>query len=381
MVWPGYVLLAALALLLWEVNRRVFLPAERAVELALPPELLRTADRFRAGAWATLWTGLLVAAIVVGSRNLQHFDAALVVYTFATIFAAWGVAYHYAVWITKPPTRVYWDRGFELLGREGLAGVLRVARTAGTHVVAQTFIYQRSALRWWMHQMLFWGCLLAAAITFPLAFGWIHFGSAPGDQMTYVTYVFGFPTQSFRVRTAGAWLLFHGLDVAAVLVLAGIALSLARRMRDRGAQAVQSFANDLLPLVLLFAISVTGLGLTASASLMGGAFYQFLSLLHALTVIAALLYLPFGKFFHVFQRPAQIGVKLYQEVGARDEGARCARCGDRFTSRMHLDDLKRVLPQVGFDYSGEGAPHWQDLCPACKRRTLASAQLRLMRPS
>jgi NNP family nitrate/nitrite transporter-like MFS transporter len=255
--------------------------------------------------------------------------------------------------------------------------VLRVLRTAGTHVVGQTFIYQRSPLRWWMHQMLFWGCLLAAAITFPLVFGWIHFGSAPDDQTTYVTYVFGFATQSFKVRTVMSWLLFHGLDIAAVLVLTGIALSLTRRIRDRGAQAVQSFANDLFPLVLLFAISVTGLGLTASVTWMRGAFYHFLSVLHAITVIAGLLYLPFGKFFHVFQRPAQLGVKLYQQVGDRGEGASCVRCGERYTSRMHLDDLKLVLTQLGFDYSGDGEPHWQDLCPACKRRTIASAQLRL----
>ena len=30
-------------------------------------------------------------------------------------------------------------------------------------------------------------------ITFPLVFGWIHFSSAPNDQMTYVTYLLGFP--------------------------------------------------------------------------------------------------------------------------------------------------------------------------------------------
>ena len=55
-----------------------------------PPTLRRTADRIRAGAWATLWTALLVAAIVVGSRNLQNFDRALVIYTFAVIFADMG---------------------------------------------------------------------------------------------------------------------------------------------------------------------------------------------------------------------------------------------------------------------------------------------------
>ena len=34
------------------------------------------------------------------------------------------------------------------------------------------------------------------------------------DQMTYVTYLFGFPVGSFRIRTVLSWLLFHGLDVA-----------------------------------------------------------------------------------------------------------------------------------------------------------------------
>jgi MFS transporter, NNP family, nitrate/nitrite transporter len=377
--WPGFVLLAATALGLWEINRRVFLPADRVEELTIPPALRRTADRLRAGAWATFVTALLVAAIIVGSRKLQNFDAALVVYTFATIFATWGVAYHYAVWLQKPPTRVYWERSVELIRRFGLRGVLAVGQTGATHLVAQTFIYRRSARRWWMHQLIFCGCLLAAAITFPLVFGWIHFESRPDDQMTYVAYLFGFPTGSFRIRTPVSWLLFHGLDVAAVLVVAGIGLALSRRMFDRGAQAVQSFATDLLPLVLLFAVSVTGLALTASATWLGGALYSFLSLVHAITVVATLLYLPFGKFFHVFQRPAQLGVKLYQEAGASDAGALCVRCGTRYTSAMHRDDLKRVLPELGFDYTGAASamPHWQDLCPACKRRTLASAQLRL----
>jgi hypothetical protein len=229
-----------------------------------------------------------------------------------------------------------------------------------------------------MHQFLFWGCVLAAAITFPLVFGWIHFGSLESDPRTYVTYVFGFPTASFRVRTVFSWLLFHGLDLAAVLVLAGIALSLWRRMRDRGALAVQSFAADFFPLILLFAISVTGLALTASTLWFRGQFYGFLSILHAITVIAALLYLPFGKFFHVFQRPAQLGVKLYQDAGAAGEGALCARCGERFASRMQIDDLAAILPQLGFDYRMPGpAGHWQQVCPACKRKSLALAQLRM----
>jgi hypothetical protein len=229
-----------------------------------------------------------------------------------------------------------------------------------------------------MHQLLFWGCLLAMAITFPLVFGWIYFETAPDAPMTYVTFLFGFPVASFPLHTFLSWMLFHGLDVAAVLVLAGIALSLWRRMRDRGALAVQTFAGDFFPLVLLFAISVTGLALTASSLWLRGSFYGFLAILHAITVITALLYLPFGKFFHIFQRPAQLGVKLYHEDGEDDEGAVCTRCGERFASRRHVEDLRAILPELGFDYAVAGpAGHWQALCPPCKRKSLATAQLRM----
>jgi NNP family nitrate/nitrite transporter-like MFS transporter len=380
-IWPGFVLLAATSFALGWINRRVFVPRQKALELELPPELTRTADRLRAGAWAVFGTALLVAAIVIGSRNLQNFDPALVVYTFATIFATFGVIYHYAVWLQKPTTRIYWRRGWQLVRQYGVLRSLgRLIPLAWTHLAAQTFIRERSVLRWWMHQLLFWGCLLAVAITFPLVFGWVHFESLSGrdgqDQMTYVTYLFGFPTGSFRIRTVASWLLFHGLDIAAVLVLGGIALSLWRRMRDRGARAVQDFGRDFFPLILLFAISVTGLALTASTLWLRGGFYEFLSILHAVTVIAALLYLPFGKFFHIFQRPAQLGVKLYQQVGEEGEGAACARCGERFASRMHVDDLKLALDDLGFDYRMPTG-HWQELCPACKRKSLAGAQLRL----
>lgn len=379
-VWPGFGLLALTAAAMWVINARVMLPRQVASEQARPAMLsTRTADQMRAGAWATMATGLLVAAIVVGSRNLQHFDPALVIYTFAVVFATWGIVYHYAVWLNKPPTRRFFERTFELLRREGPGrGVGIVSRAFATHIVGQTFIAKRSRLRWWMHQLLFWGCLTAVAITFPLVFGWVHFQSAPDDQMTYVTYVFGFPTGAFPIRTVTSWVIFHGLDFSAGMVLGGISLALWRRLRDRGALSVQDFSMDFLPLIMLFAISVTGLALTASTLWLRGAFYGFLSILHAITVIGALLYLPFGKFFHIFQRPAQLGVKLYQAAGERDPGVSCARCGRRFASLMQLQDLERVLPELGFDYRMPGpAGTWQRLCPPCKRTTLASAQLRM----
>jgi NNP family nitrate/nitrite transporter-like MFS transporter len=378
-VWPGFALLALVSAILWFVNWRVFIPRQNQLELTLPPEMTRTADQVRAGAWATLFTLLLIAAIVVGSRNLQNFDPALVIYTFAIIFATWGVVYHYNVWIDKPPTRMYWSRGWEIFRSQGiLASTVSLVQLTGRNIIAQTFIRKRSRLRWWMHQCIFWGCILAAAITFPLVFGWISFRSLPADQSTYVTYLFGFPAGTFPLHTVTAFLLFHGLDIAAILVLAGVFLSLWRRLRDRGAQTLQSFAMDFSPVILLFAISVTGLALTVSQEWLRGAAYSFLSIVHAVTVIAGLLYLPFGKFFHIFQRPAQLGVKLYQKAGESDPGAICPRCHQRFASAMHIRDLKTVLPQLGLNYALPGTVyHWQDLCPPCKRKTLSVSQIRL----
>jgi NNP family nitrate/nitrite transporter-like MFS transporter len=371
-IWPGFVLLSATAFVLGLVNSRVFLSRETA---ALPRS--RALDQLRACAWATLWTAFLIAAIVVGSRNLQNFDPALVIYTFAIIFATWGVVYHYNVWLEKPPTRLYWDRGWQLFWSRGpIRSLGSILGTAATHILAQRFIGKRSALRWWMHQLIFWGCVLAVAITFPLVFGWIGFRSRLDDQMTYVINLFGFPTGQFRLGTVIAQVLFHGLDISAFLVLAGIGLSLWRRMRDQGAQAVQSFAMDFFPLLMLFAISITGLALTVSQEWLRGEAYSFLAILHAITVISGLLYLPFGKFFHIFQRPAQLGVKLYHQAGDSGAAAQCARCGQRFASQMHIDDLRRVLSSLEFDYRTEtSGGHWQALCPACKRKTLAITQI------
>jgi MFS transporter, NNP family, nitrate/nitrite transporter len=135
---------------------------------------------------------------------------------------------------------------------------------------------------------------------------------------------------------------------------------------------------DFFPVILLFAISVTGIALTVSQEWLRGTAYSFLAIIHAITVIAALLFLPFGKFFHIFQRPAQLGVKLYRITGAAGPGAFCPRCKERFASAMHVRDLKAVLPQLGFDYSvPETGFAWQDLCPSCKRKMLSLSQLRL----
>jgi hypothetical protein len=130
---------------------------------------------------------------------------------------------------------------------------------------------------------------------------------------------------------------------------------------------LQSFLLDFVPHLLLIAISVSGLMLTASSLWFGGYMYSFIALSHQAVVIMTLFFIPFGKLFHIVQRPASIGVELYQERSQEMEQAVCPRCGTMFVGKMWLDDLKGVVDQLGFDYRLENGHTLQDYCPRCKR--------------
>lgn len=334
-------------------------------------------ESIKAAGWGALFTGALAALVVVGSRNLGHFDAALVGYTFAVLFATFGVTYRYAMWLQRPTTAIYWRRGWQtfLSPRYLARNLVSWARHVTNDIALNRFIFRRGPNRWAAHWLIMWGCVLAVAITFPLVFGWVHFETLPNDFEWYRAYVFGFPTFAFPVHSLFGFMVFHGLVWASLLVIAGVMLAMRRRMIDHGAAAVQQFGEDFLPLILLFAVSVTGLMLTASYTWMKGYAYDFLAILHAITVIFTLLWLPFGKFFHIFQRPAQIGVSFYKEVGTLEEKAACRRCGHPFTSALHVRDLVDAERKLGYRYEmAGGAEHYQWICPPCRRAMLVIAQ-------
>ncbi len=332
----------------------------------------------KAIAWASTASLALAALIWIGSRRLAHFDAALVAYTAAVLFAVFGVTYRYAVWLQRPPTAMLWRRGWQAFFRREHRGRNLVAwvRYVAADLAANRFIFARGARRGLAHLLIMWGCLIAVAITFPLVFGWLHFESDGGDLGRYRAYVFGFPTFSFAIDSWLAFLSFHGLVWASILVIAGVMLAMRRRMYEEGAAALQLFGEDLLPLVLLFAVSATGLMLTVSYTWLRGYAFDFVAVLHAVTVIGTFVWLPFGKLFHVVQRPAQIGVRFYKTAGAGAEAACCRRCGAPFTSRMHVEDLIVVQRQLGFRYESTdpAVEHYQWICPPCRRALVALAQ-------
>lgn len=328
---------------------------------------------------ATIWglaaVALVLVGVYVGSDRLRWFDAALAGYLLGTLLAVFAVVYRYLVWLQRPPTALLNRRGWEAFRRRGsrARNVAGLAGLVSTNLLAQRFIRHRSASRWAAHQLIFWGCVLAALVTFPLTFGWIHFESVGQQGDRYEAYLFDVGTASFDARSLVGTLVFHTLNVAAFMVIGGVVIFLYRRLRDPGALAVER-SGDFLALAGLFAVSVTGLFLTVSSVWLEGRFYSFLNTLHAVTVILGLLYIPFGKLFHIFQRPANLGVAFYKQAGAEDGGQPCRECGEPFASRLQVADLEAVLPQVGFDYSVGEDDSYQRTCPPCRRKLVTRAQ-------
>lgn len=317
---------------------------------------------------------LISAGIYFGSGAFTRFDTPLAAYAAATVLAGFAFAYRYLMWIQRPPTWRYFVASWKLFFRPKrlVINVFKLAGLLWNNIIAQKFIERRGSTRWIAHMGIAWGCLLAFAITFPLSWGWVQFGVG-ADGVSYQVEFMGLPQFVFDPYSPIGWLMFNGLNISAVLVLTGVALAMHRRVFDRGAHAVQTLENDLIPLVLLFAVSITGLMITASYKLMGGAHFSFISLLHAFTVVILLLWMPFGKLFHVIQRPAQLGVAYYKEEGAAGPQALCQRTGEPYQSQLHHDDLVEVMKEVGQDF-GEH----QNLSPEEKRKLIALNQMAIV---
>src|SRR5262244_3409344 len=120
-------------------------------------------DVTRAIAWGLLVAAGVMAAIYFGSRGLKDFDTALVPYAGASVFAAFGLGYRYIMWLRRPPTRLYWRRGWQLflVPRRLPGNLAHLARLIWGNLLTQKFIERRSLLRWAAHACIFWGCLLA----------------------------------------------------------------------------------------------------------------------------------------------------------------------------------------------------------------------------
>ena len=331
--------------------------------------------------------GAVVLAIYVGSRQFAHFDFALTTYATGSVLAAFAVGYRLTVWGQRPPSRMYLKRGLQLLLRsrfkvqsskfKAASPVVVAGGALATNFAAQNFIRRRSVYRWVMHLCLSGGCTLAFAVAFPLVFGWVHFEPFADNAEMYQVHLFGFAVDSMSVHSLKAELMFNMLNISAGFALIGLVMAAIRRMTNAGERAVQTFSEDILPLLIIFVVTVTGLMLTVSYKFLAGRGHSVVAVAHTASVITLLFYIPFGKLFHMFQRNCSLAVSLYKKAGVNGPRTHCLRCGEDFGSQMHVDDLKTVLDQLGFNYrfaTKKGPVHYQDICPPCRRRLLALNQ-------
>lgn len=342
----------------------------------------------KAFATATVVSIITLLLILIGSRNLQNFDAALVAYLFGTLFAIFGIVYRYTVWVQRPPTRIYFKRSFKILfSREFLHFSWFTIKDFFRNIVFQNFIIKRGKKRGVAHLLMAVGCILAFAITIPLTFGWIHFtlvpetGLDPNVEDIYTAHFFGFEVFSFPIKSIIGFFTFGALNWCSVLVIIGATYFLQKRLKDPGLIATQTFEGDILPLLLLILVSITGLGLTLDYEFMQGKAYEFIAVTHAFFVIVFLIWMPFGKFFHIIQRPAQIGAHIYKEVGKQKGMQKCKKTGDEYATQLHIADLKEITKSVGFSFQDKEGTSLLDYSPEGKRDLLAIAHLKARQES
>jgi hypothetical protein len=331
---------------------------------------------------ATAVTALCLALVFYGSRKLQNFDPALIAYLFGTLFAVAAGVYRYTVWLQRPPTWLYFKRSWQLIFNGRLiAHLFLLTKESIRNIFLQAFIFPRGRKRWFAHFMLATGCMAAFAITIPLTLGWINFTLDPASAVDphaikiYHANFFGFRILNFELDTVLAFIIFHALTWCSYLVIIGCVIFLTRRLTNGGLISTQTFEGDLLPLLLLIFISVTGLGLNFSYAFMNGFAYTFMAVTHAITVILFLVWIPFGKFFHIIQRPAQIGVHVYRKEGEKRGMAICPHTQEAFATKLQIDDLKTVTKELGFDFTLEDGSSHLDYSPEGKRSLFAKAHL------
>src|SRR5215471_971796 len=94
--------------------------------------------------WGLLGVAVVFVLTVFGSDRLVWFDAALVGYLFGIVFAVFGVAYRYAVWLRRPPTAMLNRRGWEAFRQNLGRNLSHLPGLVASQLLAQRFIRKRS---------------------------------------------------------------------------------------------------------------------------------------------------------------------------------------------------------------------------------------------
>ena len=318
---------------------------------------------------------VVIAITFLGSDRLVWFDAALVGYLFGMVFAVFGVVYRYAVWLRRPPTAMLNRRGWDAFRQRKGRNLAALPSLVATQLLAQGFIRRRSRSRWLAHQLVFWGCILAALVTFPLTLGLAALRERrPAGRPLPGVRVAGRHGAASTPRASSAGSSSTPSTSPRCWCWPACSSSCAAGCAIPGALAVER-SDDFLALAGLFAVSVTGLFLTVSSTWLEGRFYSALNTVHALTVILGLMYMPVRQAVPHLPAAGQPRRRLLQArrtPRARRRSAAGAARASPAPSRSPTSQA--VLPQVGFDYAIDGGGNYQDTCPRCRRAEVTLAQ-------
>lgn len=323
---------------------------------------------------------ILFFSMWYSTSKFVHIDMALLGYAISSTVFAIGLTIRMSFWMWRKATNKVAKRSVDnLFNKDRLKRNSKaLVRTLIDNIILQKFIFQRGIYRGIQHFMISWGCIISFAITFGLTFGWMRFDLI--DPETYQIIVFDMPTITMAAHGIFAEIVYNGLNIGAIMVLIGAGMALYRRITDYDVKVTQRFEFDILPLIILLAVTVTGLILTIQYTFLDGWMHHYMSLIHQVTVIIMLMYFPFGKLFHVPIRPLATAVPMsYQEVVKVDTKS-CKSCGQPYSNDDQIADVQAILKSQNFDLQLADGTYLSDYCTGCRRRMRALKQMNLEAP-
>ncbi len=323
---------------------------------------------------------LLFFSMWVSTSNFLHIDMALLGYMISSFIFAIGLGIRMSFWFYRKATSRVASRSTEnLFDKERLKRSAKsIFRTLIDNIILQKFIFRRGIYRGIQHIMISWGCLISFGVTFGLTFGWFRFDLI--DPETYQVVVFNIPTMTMAAHGLFAELVYNALNIGAIMVMIGVCMALYRRLTNYDVKVTQRFEFDILPLLILLAVTATGLFLTISYTFFDGWMHHYMSLTHQVTVVIMLMYFPFGKLFHVPIRPLAAAVPMsYQEIVKVDTKA-CKGCGQPYSNDDQIADVQAILKAQNIDFKLADGTYLSDYCTGCRRRIRVMKQMNMEAP-
>lgn len=323
---------------------------------------------------------ILFLTMWIGTENFLHIDMALLGYMISSFIFAIGLTIRMCSWLIRPATHQVVKRSFKNLknGNRRKRNLTSIVKTAFDNIILQKFIFKRGIYRGVQHFLIAWGCIGSFAITFGLTFGWMHFELI--DPETYQIVVMGIPTITMAAHGIFAELVYNGLNITAMMVMIGVCMALVRRIKSNDVKVTHRTEFDLLPLMILLAVTATGLLLTVSYVFLDGWMHHYMTLIHQVTVVIFLIYFPFGKLFHLPIRPLATAVPMNYQEELKVDTRPCKKCGTTYSSDDQIADVKEILGRQSFDLKLEDGSYLSDYCPSCRRRIRVMKQLNMEAP-